>query len=167
MISQVAYMKQICVLTAVMFLPLLFGAQDNPAAGTWKLNVAKSKFSSGTPAKSATLVIEAHGDSIKTSLEEIEGDDSRVGYEYTATFDDGKDYPLSGSSRPERLGGAETVALRRASSHAYGGQFKKSGQIVMTNKTVVSKDGKSLTLTANGADAKGQAITVISVWDKQ
>jgi len=157
---------KICLLTVAMLLPLL-GAQDNPATGTWKLNVAKSKFSPGPPPKSATLVIEAQGDSIKTSLEEIEGDDRHVGYEYTATFDDGKDYPLSGSSRPERLGGAETVALRRAGSNAYGGQFKKSGQIVMTNRTVVSKDGKILTLTANGADAKGQQITLVTVWDRQ
>lgn len=166
MISQVAYMKQICVFTAVMLLPL-FGAQDNPATGTWRLNVAKSKFSPGPPPKSATLVIEAQGDNVKTSLEEIEGDGSRVAYEYTATFDDGKDYPLSGSSRPERLGGAETVALRRAGSHAYGGQFKKDGQIVMTNRSVVAKDGKTLTLTANGAGAKGQPITLMTVWDKQ
>lgn len=159
-------MKQICVLTAAMLLPLL-GAQDNPAIGTWKLNVAKSKFSPGPSPKSATLVIEAQGDSIKTTLEEIESDDRHVGYEYTATFDDGKDYLVSGSSRPERLGGAETVALRRSGSHAYGGQFKKSGQIVMTNRTVVSKDSKTLTITANGADPKGQPISLMTVWDKQ
>jgi hypothetical protein len=163
--TKVLFVKKICACTVVMLLPLL-GAQDNPAIGTWKLNIAKSKFS-GTPPKNATLMIEAVGDGVKTSLDEIDADDSRVGYEYTATFDDGKDYPLSGSSRPERLGGAETVALRRAGSHAYGGQFKKSGQIVMTNRTVVSKDGKTLTLTANGADSKGQPITLMTVWDKQ
>ena len=159
-------MKQIYVLAVVMLLPLL-GAQDNSAAGTWKLNVAKSKFSSGSPPKSATLHIETQGDSVKTSLDEIEGDDSRVGYEYTATFDDGKDYPISGSSRPDRLGGAETVALRRAGLHPYAGLFKKSGQVVMTNRTVVSKDGKTLTLSANGADAKGQPLTLVTVWDRQ
>jgi hypothetical protein len=166
MISQVAHMKQICLFTAVMLLPL-FGAQDNPAVGNWKLNVAKSKFSPGTPPKSATLVIGAQGDSFKTSLQEIEGDDSHVGYDYTATFDDDKDYPLSGSSLPERLGGAETVALRRDGPRAYAGKFKKSGKIVMTNRTVVSKDGKSLTVIANGADAKGQPIALTTVWDKQ
>ncbi len=159
-------MKRICLVTVVMLLPIL-GAQDNPAIGTWKLNVAKSKFTPGPPPKNATLVIEAKGDSVRTSLEEIEGDDSHVGYEYTATFDDGKDYPLSGSTRPERLGGAETVALRWAGSHAYSGQFKKSGQVVMTNRTVVSKDGKTLTLIANGADPKGQPINLMTVWDKQ
>jgi hypothetical protein len=166
MISQVAHMKQICLFTAVMLLPL-FGAQDNPAVGNWKLNVAKSKFSSGTPPKSATLVIGVLGDSFKTSLQEIEGDDSQVGYEYTATFDDDKDYPLSGSSRPERLGGADTVALRRDGPRAYAGKFKKSGRIVVTNRTVVSKDGKTLTLAANGVDAKGQTIAVMTVWEKQ
>jgi hypothetical protein len=118
-------MKQICAFTVVMLLPLL-GAQDNLALGTWKLDVEKSKFSSGPPPKSATLVIEAQGESLKTSYEEIEGDGSRVGYGYTATLDS-KEYPLTGSSRPDRLRGAETVALRRDSSRAYGGLFKKSG----------------------------------------
>ena len=131
------------------------------------MNAAKSKFSPGPAPKSATLVIEAQSDSIKAKYEEIEGDDSRTGYEYTATLDDGKDYPLTGSTRPERLGQAETVLLRSSGARAYGGQFKKSGQIVMTNRIVVSKDGKTMTLTANGADAKGQPITAVVVWDRQ
>lgn len=159
-------MKQIvCVFTVAVLLPLL-GAQNHPAVGTWKLDVEKSKFSPGPPPKSATLVIEAQGESLKTSYQEIEADDSHVGYEYTAALD-GKDYPLAGSSRPERLRGAETVSIRRDSSHGYGGMFKKSGQVVMTNMTSVSKDGKTLKLIVNGANAKGEPVTLMTVWDKQ
>jgi hypothetical protein len=142
-------------------------AEKNSPAGTWKLNVAKSKFTPGPGPKSATLTIEVQGDSVKTSYEEIEPDDSRIAYEYTATFDDGKDYPITGSGRPDVLSGAETVSLRRSGSNSFGAQFKKSGQVVMTNKTVVSKDGKALAITANGADAKGQPTTLATVWDKQ
>ncbi len=158
-------MKQIiCVFAVVGLLPLL-GAENNPEAGTWKLNVEKSKFSPGPPLKSATLVIEAQGESIKTSYEEIEADDSHVGYGYTAPID-GKDYPLTGSSRPELLRGAETVALRRDNSRAYGGMFKKSGQVVMTNMTSVSKDGKTLTMIVSGVDAKGNPVKLMTVWEK-
>jgi hypothetical protein len=75
-------MKQtICAFAALTLLPPLFGAPDNPAvAGTWKLDVAKSKFSPCPPPKSATLVIEAHGESLKKTYEEIQSDDSRAGY---------------------------------------------------------------------------------------
>jgi hypothetical protein len=157
-------MKNICVWALAALLPLL-AAQDNPALGTWKLDVAKSKFS-GTPPKSATLTIEAQGDSLKTTLDEVEADDSHTGYQYTAGLD-GKDYPLTASGGPERLHGADSVVLRRNSSHAFGAMFKKSGQVMMTNMTTVSKDGKTLTLVANGADAKGEPIKLMLVWDKQ
>lgn len=157
--------EAICVLTIAMLLPLR-GAQNNPAAGTWKLDVEKSNFSSATPPKNATLVIEVQGDSVKTSYEEIESDDRRVGYSYTAALD-GKDYPLAGSSRPDLLRGADTVALRRDNSRAFGGMFKRSGQVVMTSMTSVAKDGKTLKRTVSGADAKGEPVTLMTVWDRQ
>jgi hypothetical protein len=157
-------MKHACVLI-IALLPLL-GAQENPAVGTWKLDVAKSKFSPGPPPKSAQLVIEAAGDGVKTSFEEVEADESHMGYEYTAPLD-GKDHPVSGPSRPDRLSGAETVVLRPNGSRSYGAMFKKSGQVVMTNMTSVSKDGKTLTLIVNGADAKGEPLKLMTVWEKQ
>jgi hypothetical protein len=161
-----AHMKQIiCVFAVAALLPLL-GAQNNPAIGTWKLDVEKSKFSPGPPPKSAKLVIEVAGDSVKTSYEEVEGDDSHMGYEYTAALD-GKDHPLSGPSRPDRLDGAETVVMRPNSARSYGAMFKKSGKVVMTNMTSVSKDGKTLTLTVSGSDAKGEPLRLTTVWDKQ
>jgi hypothetical protein len=157
--------KIICVFAVAALLPLL-GAENSPAVGTWKLDVEKSKFSPGPPPKSATLVIEAQGESLKTTFEEVESDDSHVGYAYTATLD-GKDYPLAGSSEPDRLRGADTVSLRRDGSRAYGGMFKKAGQVLMTDMTSVSKDGKTLKLVVNGVDSKGQRVTLITVWDKQ
>jgi hypothetical protein len=45
--------------------------------------------------------------------------------------------------------------------------FKKSGKVVMTNMTSVSKDGKTLTLTVSGSDAKGEPLRLTTVWDKQ
>jgi hypothetical protein len=157
-------MKNIGVWMLAAMLPVL-AAQDNPAIGTWKLDVGKSKFSGAAP-KSATLTIEAQGESVKTTLDEVEADDSHTGYQYSASLD-GKDYPIAASTGPERLRGSDSVVLRRNSSHAYGAMFKKSGQVMMTNMTTVSKDGKTLTLVANGADAKGEPIKLTLVWDKQ
>jgi len=157
------------VLLTVVFAGLL-PAQNNPAVGTWKLNVGKSKSSAAPLPKTATRTVEAQGDGLKTSYEEAEADGSQIKYEFTANYD-GKDYPISGSGRPtwrdDMLSGAETIALRRVSSNAYAGMLKKADKVVMTSRTVVSKDGKVTTVTASGADAKGQPTTVVSVWDKQ
>jgi hypothetical protein len=157
--------KTICVFAIAALLPL-FGAENSPAVGTWKLDVEKSKFSPGPAPKSATLVIEAQGESLKTTYEEVESDDSHLGYGYTAKID-GKDYPLTGSSPPDRLRGADTVTLSRDSSRSYGGRFKKSGQVVMTDMTSVSKDGKTLKLIVTGVNSKDQRVTLMTVWNKQ
>jgi hypothetical protein len=39
--------------------------------------------------------------------------------------------------------------------------------VVQTSTRVVSKDGKTLTLTAKGTNAKGQAVNDVLVFDKR
>jgi len=168
-------MKPLVVLPlALLFTGVFAGGlraeKKNPAVGTWKLDVAKSKYSTGSLPKSATRTVAEQGDGEKTSYEEVGGDGSQATYTYTATYDD-KDSSISGSGRPswreDLLSGADAIAMRRSGSNAYGAAFKKSGQVVMTMRAVVSKDGKVLTITTNGADAKGQPTTFVTVWDKQ
>jgi hypothetical protein len=160
----------VTLLSLVVLLPGLILAEANPAIGTWKLDPAKSKYSTESLPKSGTLTIEAQGDALKANCELVEADGTNVAYSYTANYDS-KDYPISGSGgsswREGLMSGAETIALRRENPRTFGAALKKSGSVVMTMKTVVSKDGKIMTITANGADAKGQPTTFLSVWDKQ
>jgi hypothetical protein len=155
---------------SIMACPLVAQKnQDNPIIGTWKMNVEKSKYSTGSPPKSATLTVEAQGKAEKTTYTEIGPDGSETTYTYTANYDR-KDDPISGSGRTtwrdDLLGGAETIALAR-DSNLYSIVLKKSGNVVMTNRAVVSKSGKVLTITANGADVKGQPTKFVTVWEKQ
>jgi hypothetical protein len=149
---------------------LLLAEQGNSTVGTWKLNVAESQYGSGSAPKSATRTVEAHPDGMGVSYEFVESDGSVIKYAYTANFD-GKDAPITGSGasnwREDVVAGAETIALRRSGSNIYAGAMKKSGSVVMTTRTVVSRDGKVTTETANGVDAKGQPTKNVSVWDKQ
>jgi hypothetical protein len=142
-------------------------AQKNSISGVWKLDAAKSKFNPGPGPKSATLTIDTSGAGVKTTYDEIEADDSHIGYDYATTEDNGKDYPLSGTARTALLGGAETVVVRHAGSSSLVVHFMKSGQIVATNNTVVSKDGKTLKISSQGADPKGQSLSSMTVWNKQ
>ncbi len=54
------FVLSLLVLSSV---PLL--AQDNPFVGTWKLNLAKSKFEPGPAPKSQTRTVVAQGDGAK------------------------------------------------------------------------------------------------------
>jgi hypothetical protein len=154
----------VSVLFSLVLAVSLLAEKGASLAGTWKLNVEKSKSSTGSLPKSAVRTVDAQGDGEKTSCEEVEADGTRVTYGYTATYDD-KDHPIT-SSRPDLFGGADNIALRKTGSNTYGAALKKSGQVVMTMRAVVSKNGQTLTITENGADSKGQPTTVVTVWDK-
>ncbi len=166
------FMRCLLALLALQLGAILTWAAsgDNPAAGTWKLNLAKSKYSTGAPPASATLTIQAQGEGLKTTYEEVEADGSHNGYEYTASFD-GKDYPVTVSGSPDwranGLDGADTVAIRHTGANSYSTLLKNSKGIVMTMRSVVSKNGDVLTVTIGGADAKGQPVSIVRVWEKQ
>jgi ABC-type transport system substrate-binding protein len=132
----------------------------DPAAGTWKLDVAKSKFSTGPAPKSATITYEETADGIKRSGETINADGTKTAFTYTAKYD-GKDYPVSGSDV------FDTISIKKINDHTVVSTLKKSGKIVSTSRRVVSKDSKTMTLTLNGTNAKGEKIHNVQVYDKQ
>jgi hypothetical protein len=147
------------------FLVLLaFGVtlwSADPAIGTWKLNTAKSKYSPGPAPKSATITYEETADGIKRTGESIDADGNKTSFEYTAKYD-GKDYPVSGSDL------YDAIALKRLNDHTVESTLKKSGKVVTTARRVVSKkDGKTMTLTITGTNAKGQKMKNIAVYEKQ
>jgi hypothetical protein len=68
---------------------------DARSYGTWKLNVAKSKFSPGPAPKSLTVKWEAAGQGVRLTSEGVTADGKPMSGGYTANYD-GKDYPMVG-----------------------------------------------------------------------
>jgi hypothetical protein len=135
-------------------------AAADPVIGTWKLNVAKSKYSPGPTPKSATITYEASGDGITRTGQTVGADGQTTAFSYTAQYD-GKDYPVTGNPN------ADTISLKRINAYTSEATLKKSGKVTTTARRVVSKDGKILTLTLKGTNAQGQKVNTISVYDKQ
>ena len=127
--------------------------------GTWKLNEAKSKFAPGSP-KNNTVVYEAAGDSIKVTVDGVDGEGKPTHNEWTGMFD-GKDYPLTGDPT------ADMRSYRKVNDHTMDLTNKKDGKVVVTGQIVVSKDGKSRTITTTATDAKGKKIKNVAAYDKQ
>jgi hypothetical protein len=137
-------------------------AQDkDPAFGTWKLNVAKSKFSPGPAPKESTVTIEADGPGRKVSVTGVAGDGTPVKWGYTANFDR-KEYKVSGDN-PD----ADVVILRRISANATRTTNKKGGKQTLVNGISVSPDGKTLTVAQTGVNGKGENVKNTLVFDKQ
>ncbi len=145
---------------AVIFaLGALSQAADNNI-GTWKLNVAKSKFS-GPAYKSQTLKIEAWGeDGLHYVADGVDGTGKPMHWEFQAKFD-GKDYPFKGN--PD----ADSISYKRIDAYTLEGTTKVKGKTTIVTRAVVSKDGKTRTLNQTGKTAQGQDVNNVLVFEKQ
>jgi len=150
----------VIALTSVMaFGAVAFAADNN--VGTWKLNVAKSSFSPGPAPKSQTLKIEAWGeDGLKYTADGVGPDGKPSHAEFQAKFD-GKDVPFKGN--PD----ADTLAYTRIDANTLQATTKLKGKTTITAKVVVSKDGKTRTVTQTGTDAQGRTVKNVLVYEKQ
>jgi hypothetical protein len=156
------------VLGVVVTLGVVLGAgivrvsaqASDARIGTWKLNVAKSKYSPGPAPQSLTMKVEAPGEGEKFTSEGVNAAGTPTMTQYTANFD-GKDYPLTGSQN------ADKVSLKRIDARTTERTDKKGDKVVLTATRVVSKDGKTMTVTVKGTNAQGQAVDNVAVWEKQ
>ena len=128
--------------------------------GTWKLNVAKSKYSPGPAPKSLTLTWEATPEGIKHASDGVNGDGEAMHSGYVTKYD-GMDVPYAGN--PD----ADMAAAKKIDDHGYSNVWKKDGKATITAKVVVSKNGKTMTITQTGTNAKGQAVHNVAIYEKQ
>ena len=71
-------------------------AQTDPFIGTWKLDLAKTKYSPGPPPQSGTVTYEAVGQGYKIIVKGTDAEGKPINSQFTGNFD-GKDYPVSGN----------------------------------------------------------------------
>ena len=139
---------------------LLIAQATDPVVGTWELNVAKSKFSPGPAPKSETRTYVVSGQEIKGTAKGVDSEGKAVAVEWTAV-DDGKDRPVTGTADLDML------SMKRIDSHTVESTHKRAGKVVATARRTVSKDGKTLTITTKGTNAKGQPINNVQVFEKR
>jgi hypothetical protein len=128
--------------------------------GTWKLNVEKSKFSPGPGPKSLTLKFEASPEGTKHTSDGVNAEGKPIRGLYTSKWD-GKEVPYEGNPN------ADTASPKKVDDNTYTNTWKKAGNVTITAKVVVSADGKTLTVTQTGKNAKGEAVNTTAVYEKQ
>jgi hypothetical protein len=128
--------------------------------GTWKLSVAKSKYSPGPGPKSLTIKFEATADGIKLTSDGVNSEGNPTHTEYVSKFD-GNDVPWEGN--PD----ADTASAKKIDDNSYENIWKKDGKTTITAKGVVSNSGKTLTTTQTGTDSKGRTVSNTAVYDRQ
>ena len=139
----------------------VFAQSNNPHVGTWKANIAKSKFIAGPKLTSGTTKIEAAGAGLKYTVDTMSADGSKNHWEYTANYD-GKDNRVTGNSPY-----GDFAALTRVGANTTRTVNRKDGKVTATVTAVVSSDGKTRTVTIKGTNAMGQAIDTVTVYERQ
>jgi len=153
---------QTTLLLTVFLVSLSAGlsAADDPSFGTWKLNLAKSKFSPGPAPKSQIVKYEAWEDGFKVSIDVVDALGKANHSEFTAKFD-GKEYPWKGNAN------ADLATVKKIDDRHMESTWKKDGKTTITIKNAIAPDGKSRTVTHSGTDAQGRTVNTVMFFDKQ
>jgi hypothetical protein len=79
---------------------------------------------------------------------------------YTAKYD-GKEYPVTGAAW-------DTVSMKQIDANTFTSETKKTGgKYHATSRTVISKDGKTMTTTSKGTDEEGKSTSGKYIYEKQ
>jgi hypothetical protein len=135
-------------------------AAADPVIGTWKLNLAKSTFSSGPAPKSQ---IRSYAESARGTVLTLKTTGAD-GKETTATLafkDDGKPYTVSGNFD------FDMMSVKRVDALTVHSIQMKGGAIVGTGVRTLSKDGKTLTFAQKGTRSSGVKYDDVLVYDRQ
>jgi hypothetical protein len=139
----------------------LFAA--NPFLGTWKLNTAKSKSTPMPLPRSLTVVFEVDGEKIKRTATGVDAAGKPILQGSPAGMAwDGNDHPI-----PVPNGPPMTVAVKSVSDYHNDVTVKRNGEVAVTIRSVVSKDGRTMTNTVQGVNEKGETFHVVEVLEKQ
>jgi len=161
-------MKRFLRFSAVLSLVLATSAtmlaqtQKDAYIGTWKLNVAKSKFNPGPGYRSETRTYTPTAAGYKFEGERVNPDGSTQRYGFTVKYDN-RDYPVTGKDP----GGADSIAVELVDANNIESTSKKGRDVLYTSKVEVSQDGKVMTITTKGKNPDGEPFDNIQGYDRQ
>ena len=153
-------MRKTMLFLAVFGLTGLLWAADH-FSGNWKLDPSKTKVTGVVATfKSGSAIITAQTNGYKMVYDAVNSEGKSLHVEVSLKLD-GKDHPVTGEPS------FDTLSARRIDDFTEDRVVKKGGKEVATERVVVSKDGKTATVTQKSKDANGQDVIVTTVWIKQ
>ena len=138
---------------------ILNAAPADPILGTWKLNLARSKFNPGPKPRSQTRTYAETPAGIQATIHTVDANGRSTTVEYPERYD-GKDYPVKGSPI------ADALALVRSSDYLAEATMKHGGRVVATAKRLVTDEGKTLIISYKELDSD-RPVDNEQVYDRQ
>lgn len=144
----------------IVGLASLTSVQSDPHIGKWILSVGKSVYSPGPPPRGQVRIYTSEGGALKGVIETVQPFGTTTTAQYVARFD-GKDYPITGNAD------VDTIALTRVDEWTFDATMKRRGKVMTNVRNAVSKDGRTMTVTSKGTNARGQPTSSVAVLTKQ
>jgi hypothetical protein len=154
-------MAMLCL--AVVFataLPQPALAQSNPWLGMWKLNLAKSTYPPGQAPRSATFNFQGAGANLTNTVDTVSAAGSSTRAVNMHNYD-GQPHPVTGN--PD----VDARSYTRVDANTVISASVKAGKLAQVATIVLSQDGRTITTTTRGTDARGQQVNTVGVYDKQ
>jgi hypothetical protein len=144
-----------------LLVPMVMAADAaaDSSLGTWKLNVAKSTFGSGTVPKSETRTYSSTP--LGTHVV-IEGEDSAGKKFKTETL-------LTYDGQPQKVVGNadfDAVSTKRVDQYETTADMLKGGKLIGSLRRLVSKDGKTMTINQKTLKADGSTETSLGFYER-
>jgi hypothetical protein len=145
-------------------------ANSDPRLGTWKLNVAKSKFSpalyalmkQASPKEQTVVVRELGTDELEVTITGVQTDGKPIATKSTGPRQGGA-VKIQQGALPE---GLAIVSTKIDPNNMYVTYMLNGKQIFMIQSTI-SKNGKTTRNTFKGIDPQGKPIEQVALYDKQ
>lgn len=125
--------------------------------GTWRLDLAKSKYSPGPPLRSETRVYTRDGKGVKGVIDRVYGDGRREVIEYRAEVD--IDVPVSGSKA------YDAIRFKVVDELTTEGVLSHAGRVFGSSRRVIAQDGETMTITFR-REEPGDMVNNFAVYRK-
>ena len=149
------YAKLAC---ALLGMSAALAAAD-PFVGTWKLNPSRSKYKTGQPPKEQMVTITESGSDQDVTIKGVAADGTPISSRYTV--------PTTGGVGKVIESPYEAVSGKRMGPNQREITYSKGSKVVLTVRTRVSSDGKTMTASVKGTDAQGKPVEATALFERQ
>lgn len=132
-------------------------AADDPLVGTWRLDLARSRYSPGPPVRSETRTYTRDAAGIKGTIDRHYADGRREVIDYRSDLD--RDVPVSGTRA------YEVIRLKKIDDRTTEGVLSHAGRVFGFSRRVISADGQTMTITFR-REEPGDMVNNFAVYTK-
>ena len=133
------------------------GAGQERLLGTWRLDLAKSKYSPGPALRSETRVYTRDGKGVKGVIDRVYGDGRREVIEYRAEVD--INVPVSGAKA------YDAIRFKVVDELTTEGVLSHAGRVFGSSRRVIAQDGETMTITFR-REEPGDMVNNFAVYRK-